>query len=144
MVRRVSWRYILRCSVIPGWQPPRLSRFSHPIWYSLPSSFRLPLVSIGALTTGPHIAWRTGTPRGALDFAPITGEPPCAISTAWVTASAPGLVVRSERGVVALDLDGDGREETGWVLIYMHIAERDRVTLGTWVETDTSSGASIL
>jgi LasA protease len=26
-----------------------------------------------ALTAGPHIAWRTGTPRGALDFAPITG-----------------------------------------------------------------------
>jgi murein DD-endopeptidase MepM/ murein hydrolase activator NlpD len=93
-----------------------------------------------SLTSGPHIAWRTGTPRGAVDFAPITGEPPCAISTAWVTASAPGIVVRSERGVVALDLDGDGREETGWVLIYMHIAGQDRVSVGSWVATDDPLG----
>lgn len=93
-----------------------------------------------SLTSGPHIAWRTGTPRGALDFAPITGEPPCAISTAWVTASAPGVVVRSGRGVVALDLDNDGLEGTGWVLVYMHIAGKDRVSMGTWVETDTPLG----
>jgi hypothetical protein len=93
-----------------------------------------------SLTSGPHIAWRTGTPRGALDFAPITGEPPCVVSTAWVTASAPGLVVRSARGVVALDLDGDGLEQTGWVLVYMHVAEQDRVPLGTWVETNTRLG----
>lgn len=93
-----------------------------------------------SLTSGPHTAWRTGTPRGALDFAPITGEPPCAVSRVWVTASAPGRVVRSERGVVALDLDGDGLEQTGWVLIYMHIAEQDRVPLDTWVDTDTPLG----
>ena len=43
-----------------------------------------------SLTSGPHIAWTTGTPRGALDFAPITGEPACAVSVAWVTASASG------------------------------------------------------
>jgi LasA protease len=93
-----------------------------------------------SLTSGPHISWRTGTPRGALDFAPITGEPPCVISTAWVTASAPGLVVRAERGVVVLDLDGDGLEQTGWVLVYMHIAGQGRVSPGTWVETNTPLG----
>jgi len=93
-----------------------------------------------SLTSGPHITWRTGTPRGALDFAPITGEPPCVVSTAWVTASAPGLVVRSERGFVVLDLDGDGLEQTGWVLVYMHVAEQDRVSPGTWVETNTPLG----
>jgi murein DD-endopeptidase MepM/ murein hydrolase activator NlpD len=93
-----------------------------------------------SLTSGPHIAWKTGTPRGALDFAPITGEPPCAVSTAWVTASAPGLVVRAERGVIAIDLDGDGLEQTGWVLIYMHVAEEGRIPTGTWVETDTILG----
>ena len=93
-----------------------------------------------SLTSGPHISWRTGTPRGALDFAPITGEPPCAVSRSWVTASASGRVVRSERGVVALDLDGDGLEQTGWVLVYMHIAEQDRVPVGTWVETNTPIG----
>jgi LysM repeat protein len=93
-----------------------------------------------SLTSGPHIAWRTGTPRGALDFAPITGEPACAVSTAWVTASAPGLVVRSEDGIVTLDLDGDGLEQTGWVLFYMHIADQGRVAPGTWVQTDTPLG----
>jgi LasA protease len=93
-----------------------------------------------SLTSGPHISWRTGTPRGALDFAPITGEPPCAVSTAWVTASASGSVVRADNGVVVLDLDGDGYEQTGWVLVYMHIAEKDRISAGTWVETDMRIG----
>lgn len=93
-----------------------------------------------SLTAGPHIAWRTGTPRGALDFAPITGEPPCVVSSAWVTASAPGLVVRSDRGVIALDLDGDGLEQTGWVLVYMHIAEIDKVSAGVWVDTNAPLG----
>lgn len=93
-----------------------------------------------SLTAGPHITWQTGTPRGALDFAPITGEPPCAVSFRWVIASAPGLVVRADRGVVVLDLDGDGDEGTGWVLVYMHIAEKDRVPVGTWLEKDTAIG----
>ena len=93
-----------------------------------------------SLTAGPHITWQTGTPRGALDFAPITGELPCAISYRWVTASAPGLVVRTNRGVVVLDLDGDGDEGTGWVLVYLHIAEKDRVPVGIWLEKDTPIG----
>lgn len=93
-----------------------------------------------SLTGGPHMTWQTGTPRGALDFAPITGEPPCAVSTRSVTASAPGMVTRSVRSVVALDLDGDGDEGTGWVLVYMHIAEQDRVPIGAWVEADAPIG----
>ena len=93
-----------------------------------------------SLTSGPHIAWRTGTPRGALDFAPITGEPACAVSNAWVTASAPGLVVRSEDSIVTIDLDGDGLEQTGWVLMYMHLADQGRVPAGSWVQTDTPLG----
>jgi LasA protease len=93
-----------------------------------------------SLTSGPHIAWRTGTPRGALDFAPITGEPACAVSNAWVTASATGLVVRSENGIVTIDLDGDGLEQTGWVLMYMHIADQGRVNAGSWVQTNYPLG----
>jgi LasA protease len=93
-----------------------------------------------SLTAGPHIAWQTGTPRGALDFAPITGEPSCTVSFRWATASAPGLVVRAARGVVALDLDGDGDEGTGWVLVYMHIAEKDRALEGTYIERDALIG----
>jgi LasA protease len=93
-----------------------------------------------ALTGGPHITWNTGTPRGAVDFAPVTGEPRCAVSRAWVTASASGLVVRSERGVVVIDLDGDGFEQTGWTLVYLHVAERERVPVGTWVNVDDPIG----
>jgi len=93
-----------------------------------------------SLTGGPHVTWQTGTPRGALDFAPITGEPACAISIRWVTAVTPGLVTRATRSVVALDLDGDGDEGTGWVLVYMHIAEQDRIPFGTWVDVDTPIG----
>jgi len=93
-----------------------------------------------SLTGGPHITWQTGTPWGALDFAPVTGEAHCAVSFRWVTAAAPGLVVRSERSVVALDLDGDGDEGTGWVLIYQHIAEKDRVAAGTWLAQDAPVG----
>lgn len=93
-----------------------------------------------SLTGGPHITWQTGTPRGAIDFAPITGEPACAVSAAWATAAAPGLVVRSARGVVALDLDGDGDEGTGWVLIYLHMAEEGRAPEGVWLEQDAPVG----
>jgi LasA protease len=93
-----------------------------------------------ALTGGPHITWNTGTPRGAVDFAPVTGEPACAVSRAWVTASASGLVTRSERGVLVIDLDRDGFEQTGWALVYLHIAESERVPAGTWVNVDDRIG----
>jgi hypothetical protein len=39
-----------------------------------------------------------------------------------------------------LDLDGDGNEETGWSLLYLHIATEGRVPLGTWVEVDDRLG----
>jgi LasA protease len=93
-----------------------------------------------ALTGGPHITWNTGTPRGAVDFAPVTGEPRCVVSRAWVTASASGVVTRSERSVVVIDLDGDGLEQTGWALVYLHIAEFERVPAGVWVDLDDPLG----
>lgn len=93
-----------------------------------------------SLTGGPHLSWGSGTPRGALDFAPVTGEPACAVSRAWVTASAAGEVVRSERGLVVVDLDGDGYEQTGWVLLYLHIADRERVPFGTKLNVDDPLG----
>jgi len=93
-----------------------------------------------SFTGGPHSSWGTGTPRGALDFAPVTDEPACAVSRAWVTASAAGVVTRSERSILALDLDGDGFEGTGWVLVYMHIADKDRLPAGSWVEVDDPLG----
>ncbi len=93
-----------------------------------------------SLTGGPHIAWGVGSPRSAIDFAPVTGEPACQVSSAWAQAAAPGVITRSERGQVALDLDGDGSEQTGWVIFYYHIAEKDRVLAGTRVNTDDKIG----
>lgn len=91
-------------------------------------------------TGGPHLTWNSGSPRGALDFSPTTGGPVCTTSSAWVTASAPGVVTRSSDDVVALDLDGDGFEQTGWVLIYLHVPEADRIPAGTRVSLDDRLG----
>jgi LasA protease len=55
----------------------------------------------------------------------------CVTVDNWVTAVADGLVTRTGDGVLALDLDLDGNEGTGWVLVYMHIESRDRVEPGT-------------
>jgi LasA protease len=93
-----------------------------------------------SLTAGPHNAWNAGTPLGALDFSPITGEEPCAVSTRWVTASAPGVVARAADHAVALDLDGDGFEGTGWVIVYFHLAKSGMIQQGTRVSTDDPLG----
>jgi len=86
-----------------------------------------------AFTGGPHLAWDAGTPFGALDFAPPGEALGCVESNDWVTAVANGLVTRTGNGVVTLDLDGDGNEGTGWVIVYMHIESRDRVQPGTFL-----------
>jgi LasA protease len=86
------------------------------------------------LTGGPHGAWELGGAQAALDFAPGSILGGCAESGAWVTAVAAGLVLRSENGVVLLDLDGDGRETTGWDILYLHLATKDRVPAGQFVE----------
>ena len=86
-----------------------------------------------AYTGGPHPAFEKSGPWAALDFAPPTAVTGCYQSQDWVIAMTDGLVVRSELGVVIVDLDGDGFEQTGWVLMYLHIEERDRVPLGTSV-----------
>ncbi len=90
---------------------------------------------VWAFTGGPHGAWERDSAWAALDFAPSTSVAGCGVSDDWAVAAAPGLVVRSGGGVVVLDLDGDGREQTGWDLIYLHIAESGHVAQGTFVET---------
>jgi LasA protease len=84
-------------------------------------------------TGGPHGGWNDGSAWAAVDFIP-PGELGCQMSPDWAVASASGQVVRSEEGVVVVDLDGDGHEETGWVLFYMHVAAEDRVSVGTFVD----------
>ncbi len=93
-----------------------------------------------SMTGGPHASWNTGSPRGALDFAPVTAEPACSVSRAWVTSSSQGVIVRSANNVVALDLDGDGNEQTGWVVVYVHIADKERIPIGQQVQTNDRIG----
>jgi LasA protease len=93
-----------------------------------------------SLTGGPHPSWNAGSPRGALDFAPVTGEPACSVSVMWVTAPAGGVITRSENNLVALDLDGDRNEATGWVLIFFHIADQDHISAGQVVKTNDRIG----
>jgi len=93
-----------------------------------------------SLTGGPHLSWKTGSSPGALDLAPVTGEPRCVVSYTWVTASAKGLVVRSIRNTVVIDLDGDGFEQTGWSVLYLHVADTERIPSGMWVEVNDPIG----
>ena len=99
-----------------------------------------------SFTGGPHSAWGVeGSlaelgPLAALDFAPRGDKSGCVPTTTWIVAMAPGLVVRSGNGVVVVDMDGDGHEQTGWDLLYLHVATQDRVPLGTWVERNDHIG----
>jgi murein DD-endopeptidase MepM/ murein hydrolase activator NlpD len=102
-----------------------------------------------SLTGGPHNAWGQISPDiygnknsvyAAIDLSPAAAKSGCSLTETWVTAAAPGLVVRSSNGAVMVDLDGDGYEQTGWDLLYMHIAEKDRVPAGTWLETNDRIG----
>jgi hypothetical protein len=59
---------------------------------------------------------------------------------AWVTAVADGQVVRSDMGAVVIDLDGDGYAGTGWAVLHMHLATRDRIPVGTIVQAGDRLG----
>jgi len=82
------------------------------------------------LSSGPHGAWFDGSAWAALDFAPSDVMGHCGVSGQWATAAAPGRVLRSEEGQVLLDLDGDGHEQTGWVLFYLHVVPAEGIRPG--------------
>lgn len=87
-----------------------------------------------AFTGGPHTGWGNMRPWSALDFAPPSEQTGCYPASVPTTAVAGGVVVRDGEGVLVLDLDGDGDEHTGWVIFYLHIADEDRVPVGTEVK----------
>ncbi|HET9911971.1 MAG TPA: M23 family metallopeptidase [Anaerolineales bacterium] len=93
-----------------------------------------------AFTGGPHAAWEHDGPLAAVDFAPASAKSGCESSPKWIVAAAPGLVVRAGKGFVVVDMDGDGSEQTGWNILYMHVATDGRVTKGEWVEQDARIG----
>ena len=87
-------------------------------------------------TGGPHTGWGTGAPLAAVDFAPPSDKSGCFIAEEkyYATAMTDGLVVRSALEGVALDLDKDGDERTGWVIFYLHLATKQRAPLGAELE----------
>ncbi len=93
-----------------------------------------------ALTGGSHFDWNAGTPTGALDFAPITGEPPCQVSRAWVLAPASGRIIYSAYNMVLLDVYDDQGKSTGWQIFFMHIAREEAIQSGTMVSRDDPIG----
>jgi murein DD-endopeptidase MepM/ murein hydrolase activator NlpD len=109
----------------------------------IPGSLRQPPLPLpfqrGQLWTytgGPHTGWGTGLPFAGIDFAPPAQTSGCfaADSESYVIAMGDGMIVRSETGLVALDLDGDGNERTGWVIFYLHLASEGRAPLGLQVK----------
>ena len=95
---------------------------------------------IWSFTGGPHGGWDSGSAWAAIDFAPPGETQGCVMSNAWVTAVADGLIVRSNNGAVIQDLDGDGFEQTGWDVLYMHIDKVNRVAVGMFLKTGDKIG----
>ena len=84
-------------------------------------------------TGAPHTGWGKGRPYAGIDFAPPSTQSGCFVAGAndYTTAMGSGMVTRVAPGVVILDLDADGDERTGWVILYLHVATNGRVPLGT-------------
>ena len=125
--------------------------FGYPFGYSfeplIPKnlaqpSFQLPFEPeiVWAFTGGPHGGWGDGSAWAALDFAPFVDTRGCFSSDEWVVAMADGLITRAENGTVVQDLDQDGKEQTGWTILYLHIESQDRVKAGTLLQAGDRIG----
>ncbi len=97
---------------------------------------------VWSLTGGPHTGWGQGEPFAAVDFAPPSDRSGCFTADVqeYSTAMADGRVARTDTGLVVLDLDGDGDERTGWVLVYVHVATAGRAETGMELRTGDPVG----
>jgi hypothetical protein len=114
--------------------------FDHSIEPLLPEDLQQPSMQLPfesgvtwSFTGGPHGGWDSGSGWAALDFGPPGETAGCTESDAWITAVADGWITRTGEGIVIQDLDGDGYEQTGWVVFYMHVETRDRVPARSYV-----------
>lgn len=104
-------------------------------------TFPFPAGDTWSFTGGPHTGWGSLLPWTALDFGPpdVKG---CAYTARPAVAVADGVVVRSETGVVMLDLDGDGDERTGWDILYLHVAAAGQASVGRTLKVGDPVGYS--
>jgi len=116
------------------------SPFDYDITSLIPSNLTQPAMQLPfadgvtwSFTGGPHGGWDAGSAWAALDFAPPGEGGGCAISDAWEVAVSDGWIVRADDGAVVQDLDNDGYEQTGWTVLYMHVATDGRVQPNTYV-----------
>lgn len=132
LMEQMFGSYLERAQAVEPLYPPDLQQ----------PTLELPFVpgKVWSFTGGPHSAWGPDGALAAVDFAPPSMESGCVTSNEWVTAMAPGVIVRSENGLVMEDLDFDGIEQTGWNIMYLHIATQDRIEVGTRVETGGKIG----
>lgn len=125
--------------------------FGYPFDYAveplLPDHLKQPALQLPfekgttwSFTGGPHGGWDSGSAWAAIDFAPPGDQVGCVESDDWVVAMADGKILRASNGEVIEDLDGDGLEQTGWTILYMHIETRDRVQPGTIVKAGDRIG----
>jgi LasA protease len=125
--------------------------FGHPFDYAfeplIPDDLEQPEMQLPfepgeywAFTGGPHGGWGEGSAWAAIDFAPGVNGLGCGQSNLWVVAVADGMIVRADQGRVIQDLDGDGNEGTGWVVLYMHIEGRERVQAGEYIKAGDRIG----
>ncbi|MBI5054245.1 MAG: LysM peptidoglycan-binding domain-containing protein [Chloroflexi bacterium] len=114
--------------------------FGDPFQYEaslMPSNLRQPDLllpfkkdSIWSYTGAPHAVWGDDTPWAAVDFAPPAVGTGCGFSNDWATALADGVIVRSDESAVMLDLDNDGDERSGWVILYFHLRSDEMASVG--------------
>ena len=125
--------------------------FGYPFVYTyeplIPGDLTQPILQlpfekgdVWSFTGGPHGGWNTGSAWAAIDFAPPGEALGCFPSEAWVVASTPGEIVYSDHGAVIQDLDGDGVWQTGWSILYMHIATSDRIEVGEYLDAGDRIG----
>lgn len=118
--------------------------FGNPFDYAIeplvPASVQQPLMTLPFakgqtwyFTGGPHGGWDAGSAWAALDFAPPGDNGSCLASPLWVISMADGLVLRASNGGLIQDLDNDGYEQTGWTILYMHIAAGERAQPGEYL-----------
>ena len=116
-------------SYVDLWGDPYSLEIAHIPGSLQQPELALPFVDghVWDFTGGPHPAWGTSLPFGALDFAPPSEESGCVISLDWFTAPVSGHITRSDEATVVLDLDGDGDERTGWAIFFYHVATEGRI-----------------